>query len=69
MTNTDRSKFIRMDANENPYGCAPAVVKTMRNLSATDISVYPDTTELIKKIAKIGRASWWERVFMSVVAV
>ena len=52
MTNTDRSKFIRMDANENPYGCAPAVVKTMRNLSATDISVYPDTTELIKKIAK-----------------
>jgi histidinol-phosphate aminotransferase len=50
MKNTDRSKFIRMDANENPYGCAPAVVKTMQTLSVSDISVYPDTTELIEKI-------------------
>jgi len=48
----DRSQFVRMDANENPYGCAPAVVKTMRNLSVSDISIYPDTTELIEKIAK-----------------
>jgi histidinol-phosphate aminotransferase len=48
----DRSQFIRMDANENPYGCAPAVLKTVQNLSAADISVYPDTTKLTEKIAK-----------------
>ncbi|MFH0942068.1 MAG: histidinol-phosphate transaminase [Chloroflexota bacterium] len=37
------SKIIKLDANENPYGCSPRVNKALA--SYPDLSVYPDATQ------------------------
>ncbi len=52
MIKADRKEFIKMDANENPYGCSPALLKVFKTFSTSDLSLYPDTSQLIEKIAE-----------------
>jgi histidinol-phosphate aminotransferase len=47
-----RVDFVRLDFNENTWGCSPKVVKALKSLSADEISTYPDYGELRKKLAK-----------------
>ncbi|MEE8204846.1 MAG: aminotransferase class I/II-fold pyridoxal phosphate-dependent enzyme, partial [Dehalococcoidales bacterium] len=34
-------EIIKLDANENPYGCSPLVTRALASLP--DISIYPDS--------------------------
>ncbi len=47
-----RRDKIRLDLNENPFGPAPEVVNAIRNISAEDLSVYPEYGTLERKIAQ-----------------
>jgi histidinol-phosphate aminotransferase len=47
-----RSNKLRMDFNENPIGCSPAVRRALAKLSAASISAYPEQTTVRKKIAR-----------------
>jgi len=42
--------IIKLDANENPYGCSPRVTRALADY--TDINIYPDSgqTELRKQL-------------------
>ncbi|MFA5317485.1 MAG: histidinol-phosphate transaminase [Dehalococcoidales bacterium] len=43
MAVTAETKIVKLDANENPYGCSPRVNKALAGYP--DLSVYPDATQ------------------------
>jgi histidinol-phosphate aminotransferase len=47
-----RTDKLRMDFNENPIGCSPAVRRALAKLSAASISAYPEQTTVRRKIAR-----------------
>lgn len=49
--NAGRREKVRLDLNENAWGCSPKVLEALQNLSAEDISLYPAYDSFIKQIA------------------
>jgi histidinol-phosphate aminotransferase len=47
-----RRNKLRLDFNENPIGCSPAVRRALAQLSSASISAYPEQTTVRKKIAR-----------------
>ncbi len=47
-----RTDKLRMDFNENPIGCSPAVRRALARLTAATISAYPEQGTVRRKIAK-----------------
>lgn len=47
-----RTDKLRMDFNENPIGCSPAVRRALAQLTAGTISAYPEQETVRKKVAK-----------------
>ncbi|HXW61302.1 MAG TPA: histidinol-phosphate transaminase [Candidatus Acidoferrales bacterium] len=47
-----RADKLRMDFNENPLGCSPAVRRALRKLAAASISTYPEQETVRSKIAR-----------------
>lgn len=49
--NSGRREKVRLDLNENAWGCSPRVLEALQNLSAEDISLYPAYEALLHQIA------------------
>lgn len=47
----DRAPFVRLDANENPYGPSPQVAAALAALAPADLARYPDRKPLRDAIA------------------
>jgi histidinol-phosphate aminotransferase len=47
-----RTDKLRLDFNENPIGCSPAVRRALAKLSAASISAYPEQETARRKAAK-----------------
>lgn len=47
-----RTEKLRMDFNENPIGCSPAVRRALAKLTAATISAYPEQETVRGKVAK-----------------
>jgi histidinol-phosphate aminotransferase len=47
-----RTKKLRLDFNENPIGCSPAVRRALAKLSSASISAYPEQETVRRKAAK-----------------
>ncbi len=47
----DRSSFVRLDANENPYGPSPRVAAALAAIVPADLARYPDRKPLREAIA------------------
>src|SRR5579864_2272106 len=47
-----RTQKLRLDFNENPIGCSPAVRRALAKLSAAEISAYPEQASVRRKLAK-----------------
>ena len=47
-----RRNKLRMDFNENPIGCSPAVRRALRKLAASSISAYPEQETVRRKVAR-----------------
>src|SRR3984885_11516178 len=47
-----RTVKLRLDFNENPIGCSPAVRRALAKLSAASISAYPEQETVRRKAAK-----------------
>ena len=47
-----RTKKLRLDFNENPIGCSPAVRRALAKLSAASISAYPEQETVRRKAAR-----------------
>jgi histidinol-phosphate aminotransferase len=47
-----RTNKLRLDFNENPIGCSPAVRRALAKLSAASISAYPEQETVRKKAAR-----------------
>lgn len=47
-----RTGKLRLDFNENPIGCSPAVRRALAKLSAATISAYPEQETVRRKAAK-----------------
>jgi histidinol-phosphate aminotransferase len=47
-----RTAKLRMDFNENPIGCSPAVRRALAKLTAATISAYPEQETVRGKVAK-----------------
>jgi histidinol-phosphate aminotransferase len=47
-----RTHKLRLDFNENPIGCSPAVRRALAKLSAASISAYPEQETVRRKAAK-----------------
>jgi histidinol-phosphate aminotransferase len=47
-----RTDKLRLDFNENPIGCSPAVRRALAKLSAAEISAYPEQASVRRKLAK-----------------
>jgi len=47
-----RTTKLRLDFNENPIGCSPAVRRALAKLSSTSISAYPEQETARRKAAK-----------------
>jgi histidinol-phosphate aminotransferase len=52
-----RTQKLRLDFNENPIGCSPAVRRALAQLSAAEISAYPEQASVRRKMAKRFGAS------------
>lgn len=50
--NESRKEKIRLDLNENSLGCSPRVLDTLKNLSAIDVSIYPEYGPLLNRLAE-----------------
>jgi len=50
--NLGRRQKIRLDLNENAWGCSPQVIEALENLSAEDISLYPAYDSFINQVAE-----------------
>lgn len=46
-----RDSTIRLDLNENSRGCSPKVMETLYALNPSDISTYPDCSQLVEEIS------------------
>lgn len=46
-----REGYLRLDFNENTIGCSPRVIEKLREITAGNISTYPQYDESIKKLA------------------
>jgi histidinol-phosphate aminotransferase len=47
-----RTNKLRLDFNENPIGCSPAVRRALAKLTAASISAYPEQETVRRKAAK-----------------
>jgi histidinol-phosphate aminotransferase len=47
-----RTNKLRMDFNENPIGCSPAVRRALAKLAASSISAYPEQETVRRKVAR-----------------
>jgi len=47
----DRTPFVRLDANENPYGPSPQVARAIAAIPAADLARYPDRRPLREALA------------------
>ena len=47
-----RTEKLRLDFNENPIGCSPAVRRALAKLTSATISAYPEQTSVRRKVAK-----------------
>lgn len=47
-----RTEKVRLDFNENPLGCSPAVRRALAQLSSAPISMYPEQETVRRKMAK-----------------
>jgi histidinol-phosphate aminotransferase len=47
-----RTDKLRLDFNENPIGCSPAVRRALAKLSVASISAYPEQETVRRKIAR-----------------
>lgn len=47
-----RTNKLRLDFNENPIGCSPAVRRALARLSAATISAYPEQETVRRKAAR-----------------
>ncbi len=50
--NEARDVKIRLDLNENAWGCSPNVLQAIHHISISDISLYPAYESLINKLAQ-----------------
>ena len=50
--NEGRNEKVRLDLNENAWGCSPKVLEAIRHASVSDISLYPAYNSLISKLAQ-----------------
>jgi len=46
-----RENKLRLDFNENTIGCSPKVIQALRQVDANKLSVYPEYTKFMKKLA------------------
>jgi len=46
-----RGDKLRLDFNENPLGCSPAVRRALRELSVAEVSMYPEQESVRSKLA------------------
>ena len=49
-----RTQKLRLDFNENPIGCSPAVRRALAKLSAAEISSYPEQESVRRKWRSIS---------------
>jgi histidinol-phosphate aminotransferase len=49
--NEARKQKVRLDLNENAWGCSPKVMAAIKNTTAEDVSLYPEYGPFIKKLA------------------
>lgn len=47
-----RTNKVRLDFNENPIGCSPAVRRALAKLGSAQISAYPEQASVRRKLAK-----------------
>jgi histidinol-phosphate aminotransferase len=47
-----RTTKLRLDFNENPIGCSPAVRRALRRLTSATVSSYPEQETVRRKIAR-----------------
>lgn len=47
-----RTDKLRLDFNENPIGCSPAVRRALAKLTSAQISAYPEQASVRRKMAK-----------------
>ena len=47
-----RTEKLRMDFNENPIGCSPAVRRALAKLRGSEISAYPEQETVRQRMAK-----------------
>jgi histidinol-phosphate aminotransferase len=47
-----RTKKLRLDFNENPIGCSPAVRRALAKLTSATISAYPEQETVRRKVAR-----------------
>jgi histidinol-phosphate aminotransferase len=47
-----RTTKLRMDFNENPIGCSPAVRRALAKLTSATISAYPEQETVRRKVAR-----------------
>src|ERR1700679_1941753 len=47
-----RTTKLRLDFNENPIGCSPAVRRALAKLSSASISAYPEQETVRRKAAR-----------------
>ncbi len=47
-----RTEKLRLDFNENPIGCSPAVRRALAKLTSAQISAYPEQASARRKMAK-----------------
>jgi histidinol-phosphate aminotransferase len=50
-----RTDKVRLDFNENPLGCSPAVLRSLAKLTSAAISSYPEQEAVRRQIAKYFR--------------
>ncbi|MFC1730514.1 histidinol-phosphate transaminase [candidate division KSB1 bacterium] len=48
---SSRKGKLRLDFNENTVGCSPKVIEAIKNVSAEDISIYPEYSYFRNKLA------------------
>src|SRR5574344_2018956 len=47
----DEGDFLRLDGNENDFGCSPKVLNVLRKSKIEDLSYYPCYGEILNKLA------------------
>ena len=50
-----RAGKMRLDFNENTLGCAPAVRRALRRLTADQVAIYPEYETVRRKLARFFR--------------